>query len=703
MTSLPSAVLLIAALVLAPIIAGGLGELAGGALQILIFLALFIRISPHKEGTRPWARVPGFWFLVSFALLVVLSTAQSRSIYFSLAQLSFLFACLGAYVLSATLSKDDRYAAGTLWAFVLSSLLVSGVAVQGYILDAGGGAGFWRALTSPGDHGRLFGPFVNPNFFSGFLVMALPVTLVLYMASRKALIAVLPALGFVFCLMALMLTGAKFGVIAASAAVVVFLLLAALTKSLDRRMLVRLLIITAVTIPILIPFSMPVKSRVEQAQAGGRQVHSTAFRLYTWKATLNMVREQPLLGVGPGTFAITYPEYTIAGPTKHAHNSYLQIAAEKGAPALIAFVLLLSAIAWAALKGMFARRSDDAAREPASESIIWADFVPQGTWRLVACGIFGALVGSSVRSVVDSDWSIIGISLPFWALAGLLVSRSGAPAESVSLGRVARAVSAAACVVFIAFGLSSAFGDLWATRADEAASARETEQVVALYSRAAAVSPLHPAYHRQLGLWLGLAAGDTARANAEIGRAIGLARNTSEGGWKARGMLAGAKNDWPAAIANLKTALKFNPNSTDTLNLLATAYKSSGHTRGYESILKRIISVEKSPYEQIKGTPEIVDTTYAFAHAYFGEQYLDRKRYEAAAAEFRAAVERLELWRASGDMRKLQTMMGMSNPQMDQSRLNLLRKCYAGLAEAYSALGRKADADKAIEKSWEVK
>lgn len=703
MTSLLSTVLLLLALVLAPIIGGGLGELASGILQILVIAAVACRLLSRGQGDRAWARVPGLWFLVAFVALTLISVVQSRAIYFSLNQLLFISACLGAYLLSSTLCRDSRIATVTVWALALSALFVSGAGVQYYIIDSGGGAGFWKSLTSSGDHERLFGPFINPNFFAGYLVIALPVTLAVFLTTRRAVLAALPAIGFVFEVVALMMTGAKFGVIAAAAALVVFLLLAIATRSLNRSRLIRLLIMVAVMIPLLIPLSSLVTSRVREAKAGGTQVHSTAFRVYTWKATLHMIEDQPLLGVGPGVYGITYPQHTIAGPTKFAHNSYLQIAAETGVPALIALLLLLFAIAWRSVRSIAQGRDEDASGEPMSESITWTDLMPPGAWRLVNCALFAALVGSSVRSLVDSDWYLIGIALPFWVVAGVLVSKSSAAEHNVLPGKILRPALVVACVVAIALSAPFAMGDYWATQAKEAASANETGQAVELYSRAAAISPLNPEYHRQLGLWLGLGQGEYQMADTEISRSISLARNTSEGGWKARGILAGARGDWPMAISSLKTSSSFNPNSTDTFNYLATAYRSSGDVRGYETTLRRLLTIEKSPYEQIKGTPEIIDTTYASAHAYFGRQQLSKKHYPAAVTEFKAAVDRLELWRASGDMRKLQRLMGMSSEADENSRLDLLRDCYKGLAAAYSAMGKPKQAAESLANAEKVK
>lgn len=77
---------------------------------------------------------------------------------------------------------------------------------------------------------------------------------------------------------------------------------------------------------------------------------SFAYRVEYWRATLAMIGDHPLLGVGPGQFQAVYPHYklplaseTVADP----HNFLLEVAAIAGIPALL---LLLAAIGWTAIR-----------------------------------------------------------------------------------------------------------------------------------------------------------------------------------------------------------------------------------------------------------------------------------------------------------------------------------------------------------------
>jgi O-Antigen ligase len=61
-----------------------------------------------------------------------------------------------------------------------------------------------------------------------------------------------------------------------------------------------------------------------------------------WRAGLSMVAEHPLLGVGPGEVRTWYQHYrrpeAIRQSTGHLHNSPIQVAAERGLPALGAWL-----------------------------------------------------------------------------------------------------------------------------------------------------------------------------------------------------------------------------------------------------------------------------------------------------------------------------------------------------------------------------
>lgn len=664
-------------------------------LRILVFSAAGVCLLISRKNRNPWLRVPGFVPFAAFLIIAIISTFFTRSAYSSIEQILFLLAGMGAYAVTATLSKDMKTVAWLIWAVVISSLGICLVSIRDYAITTGGGSQFWKALLSSGDHLRLFGTFVNPGFFAGFLVVAIPVTLGVYLVTRRSSLAALAGMSFVFETMALMLTGAKFGIISSVVSLLVFFTLAIATGALKRARFKRILIIALVITPLLILFSMPVRSRIVAAEEGGSQVHSTNFRLYTWKATVNMIRHSPWIGVGPGCYDMVYPRYTIAGPTKYAHQSYLQMASESGVFALAAFVAGLLALAWSSIKRIAGSRRESAAFESSRDTgesgsgITWKDMVPFSGWRLMNCAVFSALVGSVLRNMVDSDWYVIGIWLPFWILAGVLAAQSGAADKTVELGKPVKAVALVIGAIAVLFSISFGLGDFFAS--DPLQPNASYQSRLHSYQLATAVSPLNPDYHRELGKCV--AATDTQTAKRELETAILLAPADGKN-YFTLGLFESQQSS-QAAIRDFNMALRCNPNSTQALYQLAQVYISLGDTRRCEATYKRLIGIENSLYEQVKGAPELVDTTYAFAHDYFGGKCLGSKDFKGAAAEYKAVVDRLVSWRSNDQIMLMARVTGLIHPEEEKQLLEMLRDSYYSLAKAYKEMGYQKEADRA--------
>ncbi|MGH9454004.1 MAG: O-antigen ligase family protein, partial [Terriglobia bacterium] len=74
---------------------------------------------------------------------------------------------------------------------------------------------------------------------------------------------------------------------------------------------------------------------------------SEAIRIEMWSAGLRMIRKHPLVGVGPGNIVEMYPLYMPRGKTPlrgyhgHLHNDYIQFAAERGIPCLVAWLWMM--------------------------------------------------------------------------------------------------------------------------------------------------------------------------------------------------------------------------------------------------------------------------------------------------------------------------------------------------------------------------
>ena len=111
---------------------------------------------------------------------------------------------------------------------------------------------------------------------------------------------------------------------------------------------------------LMVVLSTPVGTRVTDRIAGGEisfrddvQVTTLNFaareRLAHWRAGIAMARNRPLLGVGAGNFSRHFRDDTSVWRFRvsrgHAHNAYIQAAAQTGFLGLAAYVALLGVVA----------------------------------------------------------------------------------------------------------------------------------------------------------------------------------------------------------------------------------------------------------------------------------------------------------------------------------------------------------------------
>lgn len=136
-------------------------------------------------------------------------------------------------------------------------------------------------------------------------------------------------------------------------------------------------------------------------------LRANAGRVAIYGANVEIVRDHPLLGVGYGNYDRTarayYKRYPEADRRSHAHNSFLQVAADAGLVGLAAFCGVFGVLLW---------RGWRLIREPAAlGSPLWP--TAAGAW----LGIVGFLVGALTQDTLgDSE-----CALPMWFAAGVLM------------------------------------------------------------------------------------------------------------------------------------------------------------------------------------------------------------------------------------------------------------------------------------------
>ncbi len=133
---------------------------------------------------------------------------------------------------------------------------------------------------------------------------------------------------------------------------------------------------------------------------------SSTLRIALWESTIAMIMDKPLLGIGWGAYWLVYPEYDFFLQNEnvkifHAHNMYLNIAAEIGIPGLLVFLGIMYGHIRIALNVL---------RETLEN---WSAGV--------LLGILAAMGGIIVNGLTDYVMFNIQLYMLYWLLNGLVI------------------------------------------------------------------------------------------------------------------------------------------------------------------------------------------------------------------------------------------------------------------------------------------
>lgn len=250
---------------------------------------------------------------------------------------------------------------------------------------------------------RAFGTFEQPNPYAGYLGMLIPLGVGLLLTGPPRGVRVFAAAACILGSAAVLMSLSR------GAWVGIALGLASMMLLWNHRTAILLAVAAIAATPIaalafLNVLPDEVSSRLATALDYFRFVDVTQEtvtsqnwavieRVAHWQAALDMISQNPLLGVGGGNYPAVYEWYAVPGWPEalgHAHNYYLNIAAETGILGLLVY-LAIPMVAIAHAVKWLARSSGDG-RAP----------VHVNFWRGILVGTLGALVASSVHNMFDS-------------------------------------------------------------------------------------------------------------------------------------------------------------------------------------------------------------------------------------------------------------------------------------------------------------
>jgi putative inorganic carbon (hco3(-)) transporter len=164
--------------------------------------------------------------------------------------------------------------------------------------------------------------------------------------------------------------------------------------------------LSAVLVAVAVMTVAPLRDRVASIFVG-REDSSNNFRINVWMAVIEMIKDRPVLGIGPGNDAFNriYPRYQQPGYTAlSAYSVALEIAVETGLVGSVCFLwLLLVAFsqAWQRIQQL---------RQLGNR---------EGFWLMAAVA---TMVGMLAHGLVDTVWYRPQVSTLWWLTIALVAS-----------------------------------------------------------------------------------------------------------------------------------------------------------------------------------------------------------------------------------------------------------------------------------------
>ncbi len=562
------AAIAMAALWLASMVRAGRLEVRRTPLDLPIALFLGLAAVSATVSVYPWASRIQLYRLVTYALVfvVLVNTLDSRR---AARRLTWIIVLFGAAYAAAALTLADLELLGL-------------------------------EISSRGSHGLSL-TFVNRNHFAGYLEMVACLGVGLGLAYRGASRVLL--LGLSSCVVLAVLFSLSRGGILALAAGLGFLAVSLVRRRHGRKHAMWLACFLILMLGFAAgldsgPVLEAVRSLEDPFEAGGT-------RIEFWRGALDMIAAHPWLGTGPGTFVYAYNRYQTEATARwlvdHAHNDYLELAAEIGVPGLLAGLLGLGVLFILAFPDYSpARRRQESGRR-ASESSRRVPCPREGP--VAACFALAVHSGFTFHAAIPSN------VLLFSACAALAVTAGGAAGERWTRVRLAapwRRPIHAGLLLLSAAGLAAVAAPLLAHRSSRQARAAVEQgrypEASALLERSIALDPGNGHYPEQLG-------------DLDVGRSMATANPAERQASLVR------------ALAAYEEAIAACPVWSGHFSKQAVALEGLGRIREAEEALIR--AARLAPMD-----PQ--------THHDLGSFYLRRGSFARGAAEFRRFLELTE-------------------------------------------------------------
>ena len=534
---------------------------------LVLVLAVLLLIGWSLQRAITWKRTPLDWPLVALIVAAALSSI------FAVNQVVAIFGTydrweglltIVTYALLFWLAiqfiSGEPDARGLTWSLLISGYIVAVAAV----LQAGFGLLGGGYFTLDGGAIRADVTLANPDFLGIFLAMLLPIAVAKLISQRPLYSRILAANLVVVLTLALVLTYARAAWIGALVGIFVVVSL--------RRGKVHVWPALAFGAALLIGVAILAGARATQTGTNQASVVNSIYarvisvadlstgsanqRLLTWRDTLPLIASRPILGYGPDSFGLVFPQFNTVNQQgtlwDKPHEELLGTAATLGVVGAIAYVWVIVAFVRA----------------------FWV-----GRRRRGAVALFGGWVAYEIALQVN--FSYLPASAPFWLFAAAAIvtwNPNVQPARLLAFPRLAATLAPALGSLLLAALVIPGVVLPYIADADYYSSqaASDLQQGRSLIAQARTLAPFEATYATQAGDFaLDLDSNGNPSADADWASALEAYSDAARLGsyapetFQHLAITEDHFGDHPAAIAAARRAVELDPFDASSQALLA--------------------------------------------------------------------------------------------------------------------------------------
>lgn len=360
--------------------------------------AVYYAVWALAHGERFSRHTPADIPLLAFFAWGALATLTSVYPLGSLRDLAINFSALGLFFVVTRVATRDSLPRLLMTLFAVASL-VAMYGIYQYVVGVPAQEAWYDVKLHPNLQVRVYSTLGNPNVLAEYLGLVFPFVLAYLWSERAwskrivyALLGGSMGLGILF-------TYSRGGWLGLAVSVAVFLVCQ------ERRLLWFL------PVGALLLYTLAPPAVVERlATVANPHDAANAHRLGVWLASLAMLRDHWLTGVGLGhrAFLRVYPEYKLQGRFAwHSHSLFLEQAVELGVVGFALFLWLLVSVYRAGWEALRVGSSAEARS------------------RALVAGGLGAVSGTLVHGVVENILYMPAVTITFWTVVAFLLVAAG--------------------------------------------------------------------------------------------------------------------------------------------------------------------------------------------------------------------------------------------------------------------------------------